>query len=59
MEAVIVEAVRTPIGRAHAEKGAFRDTHPATLLAACLTVGFAASNPGERSRPGRAGVDGL
>jgi acetyl-CoA acyltransferase len=36
--AVIVEAVRTPIGRAHPEKGAFRDTHPNTLLASCLTA---------------------
>jgi len=35
-EALIVEAVRTPIGRAHPEKGAFRDTHPNELLAACL-----------------------
>jgi acetyl-CoA acetyltransferase family protein len=37
-DAVIVEAVRTPIGRAHPEKGAFRDTHPNTLLASCLTA---------------------
>jgi acetyl-CoA acetyltransferase family protein len=36
--ALVVEAVRTPIGRAHPEKGAFRDTHPNTLLAACLTA---------------------
>src|SRR5436190_18396564 len=36
--AVVVEAVRTPIGRAHAEKGAFRDTHPNALLASCLTA---------------------
>jgi acetyl-CoA acyltransferase len=35
-EVVIVEAVRTPIGRAHPEKGAFRDTHPNTLLMECL-----------------------
>jgi acetyl-CoA acyltransferase len=34
-EVVLVEAVRTPIGRAHPEKGAFRDTHPNTLLARC------------------------
>jgi acetyl-CoA acetyltransferase family protein len=32
-EVVIVEAVRTPIGRGHREKGWFRDIHPATLLA--------------------------
>jgi acetyl-CoA acetyltransferase family protein len=37
-DALIVEAVRTPIGRAHPERGAFRDTHPNTLLAACLTA---------------------
>jgi acetyl-CoA acetyltransferase family protein len=36
--ALVVEAVRTPIGRAHPEKGAFRDTHPNALLAACLTA---------------------
>jgi acetyl-CoA acetyltransferase family protein len=36
--AVVLEAVRTPIGRAHPEKGAFRDTHPNTLLASCLTA---------------------
>ncbi len=35
-EVVIVEAVRTPIGRSHPEKGAFRDTHPNTLLARCF-----------------------
>jgi acetyl-CoA acetyltransferase family protein len=33
---VIVEAVRTPIGRSHPEKGAFRDTHPNALLARCF-----------------------
>ena len=31
-EVVIVEAVRTPIGRGHREKGIFRDVHPANLL---------------------------
>jgi acetyl-CoA acetyltransferase family protein len=31
-EAVIVEAVRTPVGRGHPEKGNFRDIHPADLL---------------------------
>src|SRR4051794_16511609 len=36
MDAVIVDAVRTPIGRAHAEKGVYRDTHPVTLLQRCL-----------------------
>ncbi|MCB0828037.1 MAG: thiolase family protein [Solirubrobacterales bacterium] len=32
-EVVIVEAVRTPVGRGHKEKGYYRDTHPSTLLA--------------------------
>jgi acetyl-CoA acyltransferase len=31
-EAVIVEAVRTPVARGHKEKGIFRDIHPADLL---------------------------
>jgi acetyl-CoA acyltransferase len=31
-EVVVVEAVRTPIGRGHPEKGWFKDTHPAELL---------------------------
>jgi acetyl-CoA acetyltransferase family protein len=35
-EAHIVEAVRTPIGKSHPERGAFRDTHPNTLLMRCL-----------------------
>jgi acetyl-CoA acyltransferase len=35
-EVVIVEAVRTPIGRGHKEKGYYKDTHPNALLAACL-----------------------
>src|SRR5215467_9277647 len=34
-EVVIVEAVRTPIGRGHPEKGYYRDTHPNELLGAC------------------------
>ena len=33
-EVVIVEAVRTPIGRGHPEKGYFRDVHPNELLGA-------------------------
>jgi acetyl-CoA acyltransferase len=32
-EVVIVEAVRTPIGRGHLEKGYYKDVHPSTLLA--------------------------
>jgi acetyl-CoA acyltransferase len=36
-EVVIVEAVRTPIGRGHKEKGYFRDVHPNALLGRCYT----------------------
>src|SRR5919204_3369093 len=32
-EVVIVEAVRTPIGRGHQEKGYYKDVHPSNLLA--------------------------
>ncbi|UJA21465.1 thiolase family protein [Thermoleophilia bacterium SCSIO 60948] len=32
-EVVIAEAVRTPIGRGHPEKGYYREVHPSTLLA--------------------------
>ena len=32
-----MEAVRTPIGRGHKEKGYYRDTHPNELLGACFT----------------------
>jgi acetyl-CoA acetyltransferase family protein len=45
-EALVIDAVRTPIGRAHPEKGAFRDTHPNTLLASCF-----------KARVDRTGVD--
>src|ERR671935_380220 len=31
-EVVIVEAVRTPIGRGHLEKGYYKSTHPNELL---------------------------
>jgi acetyl-CoA acyltransferase len=34
-EALIVEAVRTPIGRGHPEKGVLRNIHPADLLGRC------------------------
>ncbi|MTD12489.1 acetyl-CoA C-acyltransferase [Nakamurella sp. YIM 132087] len=33
-EVLVAEAVRTPMGRSHAEKGWFRDTHPNELLGA-------------------------
>jgi acetyl-CoA acyltransferase len=36
-EVVIVEAVRTPIGRGHPEKGYYKDTHPNALLGKCFT----------------------
>jgi acetyl-CoA acyltransferase len=36
-EVVIVEAVRTPIGRGHPEKGWYRGTHPNELLGTCYT----------------------
>src|SRR5918911_1135585 len=45
-EVVIVDAVRTPIGRGHPEKGYYRDTHPNELLGRCYTEVLA-----------RAGVD--
>jgi acetyl-CoA acetyltransferase family protein len=32
-EVMIVEAVRTPVGRGHEEKGYYKDTHPSNLLA--------------------------
>jgi len=32
-EVVIVDAVRTPIGRGHKEKGYYKDVHPSNLLA--------------------------
>src|SRR5256885_16608212 len=36
-EVVIVEAVRTPIGRGHPEKGYYKDTHPNQLLGRCYS----------------------
>ncbi|EHB59037.1 acetyl-CoA acetyltransferase [Mycolicibacterium rhodesiae JS60] len=33
----IAEAIRTPIGKSHPERGWYRDTHPNTMLAACYT----------------------
>jgi acetyl-CoA acyltransferase len=36
-EVVIVEAVRTPIGRGHKEKGYYKDIHPNELLGKCYT----------------------
>jgi acetyl-CoA acyltransferase len=36
-EVVIVEAVRTPIGRGHREKGYYKDTHPNALLGTCYS----------------------
>src|ERR671918_1195815 len=39
-EVVIVEAVRTPIGRGHPEKGYYKDLHPNDLLGRCYTEGL-------------------
>ncbi|MCU1643034.1 MAG: putative acetyl-CoA acyltransferase [Nocardia sp.] len=33
-EVIIAEAIRTPIGRSHPERGWYRDTHPNAMLAA-------------------------
>jgi acetyl-CoA acyltransferase len=46
-EVVIVEAVRTPIGRGHPEKGYYKDTHPNALLGTCFTelIGRAGIEP--------------
>jgi acetyl-CoA acyltransferase len=45
-DVVIVEAVRTPVGRGHPQKGVFRDLHPNALLAAVYEAVI-----------GRAGID--
>lgn len=37
-EAVIVDAVRTAIGRGHPKNGAFRAVHPNELLGSCFTA---------------------
>ena len=34
-EVIIAEAVRTPIGRSHPERGWYRDVHPNAMLLAC------------------------
>ncbi len=47
-EVVIVEAVRTPIGRGHKEKGYYKDTHPNALLGRCYSEVIS-----------RAGIDAL
>ena len=48
-EVVIVEAVRTPIGRGHAEKGYYKDVHPNELLGATFVevLQRAGVDPGE------------
>jgi acetyl-CoA acetyltransferase family protein len=35
-DVLLIDAVRTPIGRAHRERGIFREIHPNALLAGCL-----------------------
>ena len=51
-EVVIVEAVRTPIGRGHPEKGYYKDTHPNDLLGQDATP-RSSSAPGIDARRGR------
>ena len=48
-EVVIVEAMRTPIGRGHLEKGYYKDTHPNELLGSAYraVIGRAGIEPGE------------
>jgi acetyl-CoA acetyltransferase family protein len=48
-EVVIVEAVRTPVGRGHAEKGYYKDVHPNELLGATFVevLRRAGVDPGE------------
>ena len=36
-EVYIAEAVRTPVGKSHPERGWYRDIHPNAMLAACYT----------------------
>src|ERR1700691_6366295 len=36
-EVYISEAVRTPVGKSHPERGWYRDIHPNAMLAACYT----------------------
>jgi acetyl-CoA acyltransferase len=37
-EVVVVDAVRTPFGRSHPERGIYRDVHPNLLLSTCLAA---------------------
>ena len=48
-EVVIVEAVRTPVGRGHKEKGYYKDLHPSNLLAHTYKelIGRAGIDPAE------------
>jgi acetyl-CoA acyltransferase len=48
-EVVIVEAVRTPIGRGHPDKGYYKDTHPSNLLSKTYSelIGRAGIDPAE------------
>jgi acetyl-CoA acetyltransferase len=49
-EVVIVEAVRTPIGRGHKEKGYYKDTHPNELLGKCYSEVISRASTPARSR---------
>jgi len=48
-----VEALRTPMGRAHAERGWFRDTHPNEMLGAVYQALLASTGlgPGDDPHP--------
>ena len=52
-EVVIVEAVRTPVGRGHPEKGYYKDTHPNELLGKTLHRADRARRHPRRGRRGR------
>ncbi len=48
-EVLLAEAVRTPIGKSHRQRGWYRDIHPNTMLAACYTelISRAGIQPGD------------
>ena len=50
-EVYIAEAVRTPVGKSHPERGWYRDIHPNAMLAACYTELITRHrNPARRGR---------
>ena len=52
-EVVIVEAVRTPIGRGHREKGYYSTSHPNALLGKVYTEVISRARHRARGRRGR------